>query len=268
MFRAALLFLATLSFSFAEELLPGWDGFGTAENSPELNHDNWQQFLDIYLNTDAFGQTYFNYAAVGRQQRLQLRNYIDYLASINPLELERDEQLAYWINLYNAVTVDVVLEEYPVNSIREIGGAAWGLIPTGPWKIKQVTVNGEALSLDDIEHGIIRPKFQDFRIHFAVNCAAMGCPNLSSEAFTGENVQRLLDEGNRSFVNHQRGVRFQSGRLILSKIYDWYQADFVRSERELLPFLAQYAEPKLSAQLKAFNGSIRYEYDWDLNEAR
>ncbi|MDX1342033.1 MAG: Ser/Thr protein kinase, partial [Reinekea sp.] len=87
-------------------------------------------------------------------------------------------------------------------------------------------------------------------------------------AYTGANIEALLSEGTRSFVNHQRGVRFQGGTLIVSKIFDWYQTDFVASEGELTTFLAQFAEPKLRAQLKGYTGNIKYEYDWSLNEVR
>lgn len=266
-FRMLLAFLLSISMASASDLklLPGWEGYNE-DSTTTLDHASWQLFLDTYLMRDDFGQTYFAYAKVSKAEMLNLRSYIRYLESFDPLELNADEQKAYWINLYNAATVEVVLKAYPVKSIRNIGGSFGGLVPSGPWKQDVVMVNNQALSLDDVEHGILRPKYLDHRIHYAVNCASMGCPNLAETAYTGDNIEQLLVEAEQDFVNHQRGVRFQGGRLIVSKIFDWYRDDFVENEEDLPKFLAQFAEPKLRAQLNAYNGRIRYEYDWALNE--
>lgn len=246
-------------------VLPGWEGSNNASQQT-IDHSAWQGFLDAYLYTDDFNQTYFAYRKVSRTDRLELARYINALAAIDPLELNDNEQKAYWFNLYNALTVQVILDAYPVESIRDIGGSLGGLVKTGPWKREVVRINGQKLSLDDIEHNIVRPKYQDYRVHFAFNCASMGCPNLAETAYTGENIEQLLVEAESSFINHQRGVRFQNGQLIVSKIFDWYESDFVTDSRQLPKFLATYAEPKLAAKLKAYNGNIKYEYDWSLNE--
>lgn len=259
------LVLTIIPATQANELLDGWAGYDNS-NSDTVDHTLWQDFLDSYLDTDDFGQTYFAYASVTSADRTQLNRYIRQLEARNPLTLSRDEQKAYWTNLYNAATVRVVLNDYPVDSIRDIGGRFGGFFKTGPWKEPVVSVNEQALSLDDIEHGIVRPKYQDHRVHYAFNCAAMGCPNLSGVAYTGSNIEALLQDAERDFVNHQRGVRIQGGTLIVSKIYKWYLDDFVDSEDQLPLFLAESAEPKLRAQLKGYSGNIRYEYDWSLNE--
>ncbi len=266
MLRVFLIFLLSCSVSMAD-VLPGWSGWND-NNTATVDHGLWQTFLNDYLRKDDFGQTYFAYAQVGSTKQRELERYIQSLEDTDPLTLNKNEQKAYWFNLYNATTVSIILKNYPVSSIRKIGGSFGGLIPSGPWKQKVVEINGQPLSLDDIEHAIVRPKFNDYRVHFALNCAAMGCPNLAQNAYTGANIEALLSEGTRSFVNHQRGVRFQGGTLIVSKIFDWYQTDFVASEGELTTFLAQFAEPKLRAQLKGYTGNIKYEYDWSLNEVR
>lgn len=263
--RLLCVLLLTITSAVAEELLDGWQGYDNS-NPATVDHSPWQSFLDRYLDTDAFGQTYFSYGSVSRNDQTELNRYLKTLSDVDPLDLSWDVQKAYWFNLYNALTVQTVLEAYPVDSIRDIGGRFGGLFKTGPWEEPVVTVNGQALSLDDIEHRIVRPKYQDYRVHYAFNCAAMGCPNLSQTAYTGDNIEGLLREAEEAFVGHQRGVRFQGGKLILSKIYKWYLEDFVESEDQLPDFLAQSAEPKLRAQLKGYNGSIRYEYDWSLNE--
>lgn len=261
-----LLISLLLSISMAQaNILPGWEGSDPASTAI-VDHSNWQHFLDTYLETDAFGQTYFSYSKVTRTDRKALVLYIKALEAINPLKLNADEQKAYWFNLYNALTVSVILDAYPIASIRDIGSRFAGLIKSGPWKLDVTTINNRALSLDDIEHNIVRPKFQDYRVHFAFNCASMGCPNLAHTAYSGRNIETLLAEAERAFINHQRGVRIQHGQLIVSKIFDWYQSDFVNDEKELANFLAQSAEPKLAAQLKGYRGNIKYEYDWSLNE--
>ncbi|WP_320824509.1 DUF547 domain-containing protein [Reinekea sp.] len=263
--RLLLLWCFCLPLAQAE-ILTGWHG-ADRQSTQVVDHAHWQMFLDTFLDIDNFGQTYFDYARVSRAQIAQLGAYLTELQAIDPLKLNKPEQMAYWINLYNALTVSVILDEYPVKSIRNIGGPLGGFIPTGPWSNKLIRINGQMLSLDDIEHAIVRPKFNDYRVHFAFNCAAKGCPNLAKQAFTGANIETLLNSAQMAFINHQRGVRVQDGRLIVSKIFDWYQEDFVPKEEDLPLFLAQFAEPKLRAQLKGYRGRITYEYDWSLNEA-
>ncbi|MGI9290637.1 MAG: DUF547 domain-containing protein, partial [Gammaproteobacteria bacterium] len=176
----------------------------------------------------------------------------------------RAEQQAYWINLYNALTVEEILANYPVKSIRKIDSAILGL---GPWNKPVVTVAGIGLSMNDIEHRILRPIWRDPRIHFVVNCASLGCPNLVAEAYTVANTERLLESGGREFINHPRGAAFdKKGRLQLSSIFNWYDTDFGENQQQRLDYLARFAEPELAAQLSGYTGKIRYDYDWALNE--
>ncbi|MEO1088179.1 MAG: DUF547 domain-containing protein, partial [Acidobacteriota bacterium] len=171
--------------------------------------------------------------------------------------------MAYWINLYNVLTVKTVLEHYPVESIKDIALAPAGA-GGGPWDAPLVEVLGRALSLNDIEHRILRPIWADERIHYAVNCAALGCPNLAAVPFTGRTLDGLLDRAAEAFINHPRAVRFDGGRLVLSSIFDWYGVDFGDRE-ELLEHLAEHARPPVDEQLETFSGEIVFEYDWDLN---
>ena len=177
------------------------------------------------------------------------------------------EQMAYWINLYNAVTVQVVLGGYPVESIREIHE---GLVPlTGPWGDVHANVAGQDLTLDDIEHRILRPIWKDPRIHYAVNCAAYGCPHLIATAFTADNLEELLDQGARDYVNHLRGVDvLDEAFAVVSSIYsdDWYREDFGVTDAEVLAHFLQYADAELAEQLRGFDGIMEYDYDWRLNE--
>ena len=123
----------------------------------------------------------------------------------------------------------------------------------------------ESLSLNDIEHRILRPIYGDPRIHYAVNCASLGCPNLAGLAYTATNTESLLEAGARAYINHPRGVELANGRLRLSSIYKWFKVDFGGTDERLLVHLRKYAEPELARQLAAYDGRIRYDYDWDLN---
>lgn len=127
-------------------------------------------------------------------------------------------------------------------------------------------MEGEKLTLNDIEHRILRPVFRDSRVHYAVNCASLGCPNLQPEAFTAENTERLLERGAREYVNHPRGARVEGGNLTASSIYDWFQVDFGGSETGVLAHLQQYAQAPLAEALRGFRGKVSYQYDWSLNE--
>ena len=141
--------------------------------------------------------------------------YIDRLAALPISTFNRQEQFAYWINLYNALTIQVVATHYPVGSIREID-LKDGSSSDGPWEPKILEIEGEKISLNDIEHRILRPIWQDPRIHYAVNCS-IGCPNIRRDAYVGETVNRVLESAARDFVNNSRAVSFDDGDLIVSE---------------------------------------------------
>jgi hypothetical protein len=140
------------------------------------------------------------------------------------------------------------------------------LFADGPWGKALVTVEGEPLSLDDIEHRILRPIWRDPRLHYVLNCAALGCPNLQPVAFTAANADDLLDAAARAYVNHPRGVRVEGERLYLSKIYSWYPKDF---EPEGVPaHMRRYADPNLGEAIGRTSRTAAIDYDWTLNDAR
>ena len=180
-------------------------------------------------------------------------------------ELARPEQLAFWINLYNARTVALVLDHYPVESIRDIKSR---LFSFGPWGEPLLEVEGRKLSLNDIEHGILRPLWRDPRIHYVLSCAAVGCPNLRRAAFTGADREAAMEEAARDYVNDPRGVHFDDrGQLTVSKIYLWYEEDFGGSIEGVLAHLQRYAGPALAARLHGRERIDDYAYDWSLNDA-
>jgi len=234
-------------------------------NGAAVNHSPWQGFLDRYLVELPDGSTRVRYDAVTAADRKALDDYLETLSTLDPRQLSRDTQLAFWINLYNAQTVRVVLDNPGKNSILRMGG---GLLHfSGPWKKKYLAIAGQPISLDDIEHRILRPIWQDPRIHFAVNCASIGCPNLAPTAFTADNAEALMAAGKASYLNHPRGLHFDDdGTLVLSSIFEWYRVDFGGSRDALLDYLAE-ARPDLAGRLRNYSGPIDYEYDWSLNAA-
>ncbi len=231
-----------------------------------VDHSPWDDFLQEYLVADhPSGIHRVRYADVGMADKQALEEYLEALQAAPVSELDRPEQLAYWVNLYNALTVKVILDHYPVASIRKIDISP-GWFADGPWGAKLVTVEGEEVALDDIEHRILRPLWKDPRLHYAVNCASLGCPNLQPEAFTAENTERLLELGARQYVNHPRGARLEEGKLLVSSIYDWFEADFGGSREGVLDHLRRYAAGDLARALEGFAGKLKYAYDWSLNE--
>ncbi|TVR91825.1 MAG: DUF547 domain-containing protein [Spirochaetaceae bacterium] len=258
------------------ELWPRWEAHNSG-STETLDHSAWAAFLESYLVTGQHsGVNLVRYGEVSPRNRERLDNYIAQLESTEVSDLNRNEQMAYWLNMYNAVTVRLILDHYPVESIRDIK-ISGPVFNRHPWDAKLVTVEGEDLSLNDIEHRIIRPIWQDARIHYAVNCAAMGCPNLKPEPFTGENYSDQFEVAAREFINHPRGARIERDRLHASSIFTWYEDDFrlpQSAEGDIAGVVAhmlEYAEPELAEQLRRYQAANyrprpRYDYDWSLNE--
>ncbi len=236
------------------------------DSSLLIDHAAWNRFLETYVSEGTDGINRVAYARVEDEARQRLDEYIATLARTPIGRYNRAQQRAFWINLYNALTVQVVSNHYPVNSIRDID-ISTGLFADGPWRKKLVEIEGESLSLDDIEHRILRPIWRDPRIHYAVNCAAIGCPNLQRAAFTAQNTESMLEAGARAYVNHPRGVRSAENRLIVSSIYVWFEADF-ETDGGVIKHLKRYADTRLAAILEANTRVGDHEYDWALNDAR
>lgn len=231
-----------------------------------VDHSLWKDFLSKYLVTNhPSGINRMRYSEVQPEDRKRLDDYVRGLQGVKVSSLNRREQSAYWMNLYNALTVKVVLEHYPVNSIRRINISP-GLFSHGPWDAKLVRVEDEPVSLNDIEHRILRPIWKDNRVHYALNCASLGCPNLQPEPFMAANLDSTLDKAATEYVNHPRGAGLNGGHLVVSSIYDWFQIDFGSSEKGVIRHLLKYAGGSLAAGLKSYKGKIKYEYDWSLNE--
>lgn len=263
------LLLTLVSFAAlaapSAELWERWAGSGT--NQTGIDHADWNGFLGRYVQASPDGINRVAYGKVSAADRAKLGAYLARMQGVRPTAFPRAEQRAYWVNLYNATTVSVVLEHYPVESILKIAISP-GLFTRGPWKKKLLTIEGEAVSLDDIEHRILRPIWKDPRTHYAVNCASLGCPNLAAVAYTAGNLEALLDAGARAYVNHPRGARIEDGKLYVSSIYAWFETDFGGSEAGVIEHLRRYASPELARQLRSIDRIAGDGYDWTLNDSR
>ena len=272
--RGPLLVLAALMlagiesfaalFAPSAELWPRWQAHDPASTA-RIDHGAWSRLLAARVSPGADGIARFAYAAVTAEERAALDGYLEGLAAQPISRFSRDEQFAYWLNLYNALTVRAVLDHYPVETIRDIDISP-GLFADGPWGAELITVEGEALTLDDIEHRILRPIWQDPRIHYAVNCAALGCPDLLSEAFTAASADALMTAAARAFVNHPRGVRVVDGTAEVSSIYAWFAEDFGGGTPGILAHLRAFADPPLRAALEGVTVISDHDYDWALND--
>ncbi|MEQ8968536.1 MAG: DUF547 domain-containing protein [Azospirillaceae bacterium] len=248
----------------AAEPWPRWEAHDPG-STRRLRHDAWGDFLARHRRIGGDAIARVAYGAVDAADRRSLEGYLDGLAGVPVSGLARPEQFAFWVNLYNALTVAVVLRHWPVDTIRDIDISP-GLFADGPWGAEAVMVEGVALSLDDIEHRILRPVWRDPRVHYAVNCAALGCPDLAAVPFTAAETERLLAAGARAYVAHPRGSRVDGrGRLVVSSIYRWFREDFGGTEAGVIAHLRRHATAGKAERLATADGIAGDGYDWTIN---
>lgn len=196
-----------------------------------------------------------------QQEEGKLDRYLEQMEHVATDGLSRNEQFAFYINLYNAWTIKLILSEYPdIESIKDIGG-----LFSSPWKKKIVRVNGKIISLDAVEHEILRPRFDDPRVHFAINCASKGCPPLTSEPYRGDRLDVQLDDATRSFLNDLSKNRLEGNTLYVTKIFKWFKEDF---NDDIIGFFMKYGSEELRGSLSRQKGKIKIkylDYDWSLN---
>ncbi len=247
---------------------------------PTFSHDAWNALLKQHVQWNATGTaTKTDYAAFKRN-RTALKIYLDTLSAVPKARFDQWDsasQRAFLINVYNAYTVELILTEYPdVESIRDLGG-----LITSAWKKRFVPLFGAQRHLDEIEHGLLRgaENFDEPRIHFALNCASVGCPALRPEAYLGADLEAQLDDQTRRFLSDRTRNRIDRARQVLqlSKIFDWYGGDFAkgyggadRLETFLLRYAAMLGISALDAPaIQAGEYEIEFlEYDWSLNDAK
>lgn len=222
------------------------------------SHGPWNTILSEHV-TFAGKQSLFNYVELKNDTKT-LDKYLESLSAVSVSDFSKfnqSQQLAFLINAYNAFTVKLIIKHYPVESIKDIGSFF-----TSPWKKKFFKLLGQKQHLDEIEHGIIREKYKEPRIHFAVNCASIGCPSLYPKAFIATKLNEQLDEAASHFINNEKKNILVNKKLYLSKIFKWYGSDF-GDRKKMLSYIGKVMGRDLSKT------SIRYkDYDWKLNEAK
>lgn len=237
-----------ISFTIALMMLPFVQYFGQ-DIKEHISHSSW----DVLLSKHVTSEGKVNYDGF----KSDVAELDKYLKLIGDNEAKpgwsQTEKKAFWLNAYNAWTIKLVLERYPVNSIKDVSAK--------PWDKRFIKIGANTHTLNDIENKIIRRQFKDARIHFAVNCAAISCPKLSNKAFTGLNVEKELDRLTKAFFKSSN-VKLDEKSAQLSKIFEWYADDFIQESESVLKFVAQYSEMKFHPKVK-----VSYlEYNWKLNK--
>jgi hypothetical protein len=247
---------------------PAWadtEAKSTAACAPiDHEHAAWSAVLGRYVRDGVV-----DYAGLKRAGGPSLDGYLTTLQSVCATQYNgwtREQKLAYWVNAYNAYTVKLILNHYPLTSIRSIG-----VLPLAAFRetfIPMQTLRGKVLSLNDIEHEILRKEFVEPRIHFAINCASKSCPTLRSDAYRASTLDVQLTAAARAFVSDPTKNRYNAATrtLYLSSIFDWFAGDFERASKTVPAFVARYADPAVAADIASAEVKVEFlEYDWSLN---
>lgn len=262
MFKGLMLGAAALAMTQSVALTQNAfaDTNSVVEQTQPAQHAAWTVLLSKYVSDSADGVNRFDYGGLKEHaaDSAALDAYINSFASMKISQLPRDEQYVAWVNLYNAVTVQYIRDRYPTKTIKN------SLF--GPWKKIFTTAEGREISLNDIEHEVLRKDWSEPRTHYAVNCASFGCPNLKPTAWETATLEEDLDAAARAYINHPRGVTIRKdGALQVSTIYKWFKKDFGTKEAKVIEHLLQYAEPELAEKINARPDIKSYKYDWSLN---
>ena len=223
------------------------------------SHDKWNNLLQKHIDKDGF----VNYKGIIKD-KAEFQNYLDLLSNNPPsAKWNKQQKMAYWINTYNAFTVKLIIDHYPVESIKDIGSSIQIPFVNTPWQYKFFKIGGEEMKLDQIEHKILRKEFDDPRIHFAIVCASYSCPRLLNEAYTAEKLDEQLTMQAKHFLANKNKNEITANKLILSKYFIWYKGDFTKNS-SLIEYLNKYAPVKINK-----DADIDYEdYNWSLNEQK
>jgi hypothetical protein len=222
-----------------------------------VDHSLYGELLSKYVNNGVVDYQGF------KNEEAKLDEYLTVLENTNVSELSRDEMFAFYVNAYNAWTIKLILSAYPgIESIKDLGN-----IFKSPWEKEIVRIEGRVLTLDDIEHEILRAQFKDPRIHFAVNCASKSCPPLISEPYRGSTLNRQLDDAARAFINDPKSNYLKGNKLYVSRIFKWFSEDF---NDGVVGFFLKYGEGDFKKELEAQKDKLNIvylSYDWSLNGA-
>jgi hypothetical protein len=235
-------------------LIPAFGG-GVAAAAPPVDNSIYAELLTKYV-----ANGHVDYAGFKRDEA-RLDQYLKLLDQVDPERLPREEQFAFYINAYNAWTIKLILTGYPgVKSIKDLGS-----LFQSPWKKQFVRISGKTLTLDDIEHNILRPRFKDPRVHFAIVCASKSCPPLIAEPYRGAVLDDQLNRSTRDFLNTPANYRLDRSTFWVSSIFKWFAEDF---NKDVVGFYLKFAQGGLKQELQAERDRIDVnylDYDWSLN---
>lgn len=235
-------------------LLLGLFSLHTLASGFDQSHSKFTEILKSYVDD----QGMVDYEGL-KSNREGLDNYLKATGAVTQSEFKKwgtSDRIAFLINVYNAETLQLIIDNYPVTSIKKIGSFL-----SSPWKVKSVSLFGDTTTLDHVEHGILREEYNEPRIHFALVCAAISCPPLRQEAFVGEKLDQQLDDQARIFMKQADKNRIEGNTLYLSAIFDWFESDFTNGGKSLPEFVDPYLEGDAKGKKVKFT-----DYDWSLNK--
>ncbi|MDO7853894.1 DUF547 domain-containing protein [Hymenobacter convexus] len=262
--KTAFAFLAASAFAAAATFVAPANAAGArpAVVAPRataaVDHSAFDKLLKKHVNDKGL----VDYKGFKTDEKV-FNQYLDLLSKNKPgSSASKQEQMAFWINAYNAYTIRLILDHYPVESIKDIGSKIKIPFVTTPWAIKFFSIGGEKMSLDNIEHGTLRKKYDDPRIHFALVCASMSCPRLRNEAYTAARLDAQLDDQGKDFLNNPAKNKIAKNSAQLSKYFDWYKGDWTKNGQSVAKWVNKYSTTKIDEKTP-----ISYlDYNWKLNQ--
>ena len=260
---AGLLLLALAGLVACMALRPKAPDVYTSANTAPVDHSIYDRLLKKYVND----QGWVDYKGLKKDEKdaKELKKYLDLISKNPPSDKwSKNDQIAYWINAYNAFTIQRVLNHYPITSIKDTGPSVQIPFVSTPWSDKFFKIGGESMSLDNIEHGTLRKKYNEPRIHFALVCAARSCPRLRNEAYEGDKLIAQLEDQGNDFLNNPDKNAITTKEARLSKYFDWYKSDWKENDKSVEYWVDRYSKVKINKDTK-----ISFlDYNWALNEQK
>lgn len=228
----------------------------------DLDHSRFEEFLQKYVvNNHPSGIARFDYLSVSQADFDKLEGYLTDMQFMEPRQLTEAEAKAFWINLYNAATLHMVIQEFVNGNPSRIKARG---VPVRRWRQNIITIAEQRLSLEDILHGVIRPLYRDPRVHYALMFCVLGSPDMSTTVFKGDNNEALLEELETKFLQQPRALRIEGDQLVLSSIFEDYDTDFAPSQTEFLTYLRENVTEEIASRMSGLT-KVRYEFDTDVN---
>ena len=255
--------LKLVAHTHSKHLWVQWANFAPLSQK-KVDHHLFQDFLNKYRKEQSSGLVLIDYQHISDADKAKLKTYIKQLSQTTVASLNRSEQLAFWLNLYNALTINVIVDNYPAKTIHDLNISP-SLFTMGPWDTNIITLVNHPMSLDDIRNRIIRPIWNDPRVLYGLYDGSIGGPSILSHPFDGDKIDMQLNQASFDYVNSPRAVQVADGKLIVSKLYDWYEEDFGGTKQTVIEHIKQFSKPSLHLQLDKTHTISSYVYNWHIN---